>query len=67
MLLLVLAIVTGFSRVYVGFHYPGDIAGAAALSFVAAIAIHLLRDRLDAIPERLIKVYGRLLRVAPRR
>ncbi|MDG0793442.1 undecaprenyl-diphosphatase [Cohnella ginsengisoli] len=67
MLLLVLAVVTGFSRVYVGVHYPADIAGAAVLSAVAAFAVHLLRDRLDPIPERLIRIYGKARRLAVRR
>lgn len=65
--LLVLAFVTGFSRVYVGVHYPADIAGSVVLSAVAAIAVHLLRVRLDAIPERLIRIYGKVRGLSARR
>lgn len=61
-LLLGLAVITGFSRVYVGVHYPADIAGAAILSLLASVAVYLLRNRLDAIPEYFIRLYGRLFR-----
>lgn len=55
--LLLLAVVTGVSRVYVGVHYPADIAGAIVLSLLISFIMYRLNGLLDFIPLWLIRVY----------
>jgi undecaprenyl-diphosphatase len=57
-----LAILTGISRVYVGVHYPGDILGAAALSFVISYGVNKLSSHLDVIPLHMIKMYRKIIK-----
>jgi undecaprenyl-diphosphatase len=40
--LLALAVVIGFARVYVGVHYPGDVVGSAVLAAMAVAAVALI-------------------------
>lgn len=49
-LLVVWATLVGFSRVYVGVHYPGDVLGAAALALVTSTALYLLWSKKGWIP-----------------
>lgn len=48
---LVMAVIVAFSRVYVGVHYPGDVLGAAAISFVVAYGMVRALPYLDPVIE----------------
>lgn len=60
--MLLLAVVTGISRIYVGVHYPGDIAGAIVLSFFISITVYKLNAFMDVIPLFFIRGYRDLTR-----
>jgi len=56
-----MAVLTGIARVYVGVHYPFDIAGAAALAFVMSYSLFKMRSYLDPIPDYFIRLYNKLV------
>jgi len=62
-LLLALAAILAFARVYVGTHYPGDVAGGAAIGAAAAVALYLLpptRRLLEAVAASAGRLLDRL-------
>lgn len=54
LVLLLLAALIGFSRVFVGIHYPGDVAGGAAIGALAAGVLWLAQPALDWIDRTLV-------------
>ncbi len=62
--LLVLAAVLAFARVYVGTHYPGDVVAGALLGIAVAVLLFLLgpaRRLLEAVARRCGAFWDRLL------
>jgi len=55
-LLLFLAFLLGFSRIYVGVHYPSDILGGAAIGAATALLIFGLIRLLEPWPSRFLKL-----------
>ncbi|MCH6268711.1 MULTISPECIES: undecaprenyl-diphosphatase [Neobacillus] len=43
---ILLAVLVGFSRIWVGVHYPGDVLVAAILSIISALVVHRFVPRL---------------------
>ncbi|GIP39404.1 undecaprenyl-diphosphatase [Paenibacillus sp. J31TS4] len=64
-IMVVLAALTGIARIYVGVHYPADIAGGIVLAFLVAAIVVALRRRIEPIPNGCIAVYSRLTRRVP--
>ncbi|MDB5077089.1 MAG: phosphoesterase PA-phosphatase related protein [Chloroflexi bacterium] len=55
-LLLVMAALISFARIYVGRHYPGDILGSAAVAFAATMLVWSLRGRLEWLIAPILKL-----------
>lgn len=57
------AVLLGFSRVFVGIHYPGDVLGGAAIGMLVALIVCRTPVRLlvDRVADRAGALYDRLL------
>lgn len=58
--MLLFAIVTGISRIYVGHHYPFDVIGSIFVSVFVSILIYKLRSFLNPIPKTIIYIYNQI-------
>lgn len=69
MLTLVFAVILDFGRVAVGFHYPTDVLGGAAIGALAALLLWTppFRRRIDAVVDFLGGLWDRLLDTLLRR
>jgi undecaprenyl-diphosphatase len=54
------AVVLGFARVFVGVHYPGDIAGAFVVALVSTLIVWGLRGALEMPVELILRLCSRL-------
>jgi undecaprenyl-diphosphatase len=63
--LLILSVLIGISRVYVGVHYPADIVGGAILAWACSLIVIKYRKQLDPIPLLFIRVYQKLTASIP--
>lgn len=60
--LLVLAVLCAFSRIYCGVHYPFDIAGSMIVAILSSFIIYSLKAKLIFLNEKLIGIYNLLLK-----
>ncbi len=69
-ILLMLAAVLAFARVYVGTHYPGDVIAGAVIGIAVALALHRLspvRRLIEAVAERAGRLWDGVLSRLPGR
>ncbi len=66
--LLMLAVVLSFARVYAGTHYPSDVVGGAAIGAAVALLLRLpaLRRALERLAQLFATVWDRLVAVVYR-
>ncbi|MBM7699314.1 undecaprenyl-diphosphatase [Kurthia huakuii] len=53
-------LLTGFSRIYVGNHYPGDVLAGIAIGFIAAAVITQLRVIMEPLTTALVRIWYKL-------
>jgi undecaprenyl-diphosphatase len=58
--MLLFAILTGFSRIYVGHHYPFDILGSIIVSLIISTIVYKLSPNLEPIANGIINLYNRI-------
>jgi len=58
--MLALAVLTGFSRIYVGNHYPFDVLGSIVVSLVVSLAVYKLSPVFEPIARLIISIYNRI-------
>ena len=56
---LVTAVVVAFARVYVGVHWPSDVAGGAVVGFLAAKVVLAERRELEPLVRRVVRILPR--------
>ncbi len=59
---LVLALLVGFARIFVGVHFPSDVLAGAVLGTVVALLIHFGRKWVDCVADWIHRVQTRVLR-----
>ena len=60
LLMLVCAFILGFARVFVGAHYPGDIAGSFVIALILTALFWSMRGRLEILAEPILRIFARL-------
>jgi undecaprenyl-diphosphatase len=59
-LMLLFALLTGISRVYVGNHYPFDVLGGIVVSIIISSLVFKLSSQLQPIPRTIISIYNHI-------
>jgi len=60
LLMLGCALILGFARVFVGAHYPGDIAGSFFIALILTAIFWAMRGRLEILAEPILRIFARL-------
>ncbi|WP_424354505.1 undecaprenyl-diphosphatase [Methanobacterium sp. MBAC-LM] len=59
-ILLILGLIGGFSRVFAGVHFPLDIIGSIGVSIIASLAIYYLKDNLTSLNRKIEGMYSKI-------
>ncbi|MDI6728982.1 MAG: undecaprenyl-diphosphatase [Thermodesulfovibrionales bacterium] len=59
--LIILALIGGMARVFVGVHFPMDIAGSFGVGLISTMIIFILRDVFAPMNERIVEFYKDVL------
>ncbi|MFP7486440.1 undecaprenyl-diphosphatase [Priestia filamentosa] len=62
--LVAFALLTGFSRIYVGHHYPFDVLGSIIVAIVISLIVYAVRPKLEGISGFFIRIYNKIPRPA---
>jgi undecaprenyl-diphosphatase len=57
---IILALLCGIARIYVGVHWPSDILGGYTIGLISAILILLLRENLKKVNKLLILIWDKI-------
>lgn len=60
--MLLLAVVMGISRVYVGHHYPGDVLGSIAVAILTSVLIYKCKGYLEPFAKSVVNRYEMLFK-----
>lgn len=50
-----------FARIFVGFHFPADIAGSFVIAFISVGVLYLLKDKLYWVFSKILKVTNKFI------
>lgn len=65
-IMMVFALLTGFSRIYVGNHYPGDVAAGIIIGIAVAFIVNKCTFVVNPIAQLIIKIYN-LIPLVPKK
>lgn len=58
--MLLFAFLTGFSRIYVGHHYPFDVLGSMVVGLLISTLIYKISSILEPFPRTIVSIYNRI-------